>query len=91
MTDNESEGMPKFNSLDDLVSFFDTHDMGDYWESLPEAEFDVDIQRRAHVFSLEEALVERLTVVSKAKHVPSERLINAWLWEKLGEQLPAAA
>jgi hypothetical protein len=91
MADNESEGMPKFNSLDDLVSFFDAHDMGDYWDSLPEAEFDVDIRRRTHFFCLEEALVERLTAVSKAKHVPSERLINVWLWEKLGEQLPAVA
>ncbi len=65
--------------------------MGEYWDSLPEAEFEVDIQRRTHVFSLEEALVERLTAVSKTKHVSSERLINVWLWEKLGEQLLAAA
>ncbi len=91
MADNESEGMPKFGSLDELVSFFDTHDMGEYWDSLPEAEFDVDIRRRTHIFSLDEDLVDRLTAVSRARHVPSERLINVWLWEKLGEQLPAAA
>ena len=91
MAENKPKKMPEFGALDELVSFFDTHDMGEYWESLPEAEFDVDIQRRTHVFSLEEALVERLTAVSKAKRVPSERLINVWLWEKLGEQLPIAA
>lgn len=91
MADNESEGMPKFGSLDELVSFFDTHDMGEYWDSLPEVEFEIDIQRRTHVFSLDEDLVDRLTAVSRARHVPSERLINVWLWEKLGEQLPAAA
>jgi hypothetical protein len=91
MAGNRSKKILEFESLDELVDFFDTHDMGDYWESLPEAEFDVDIQHRTHVFSLEEALVERLTAISKAKRVPSERLINVWLWEKLGEQLPIAA
>jgi hypothetical protein len=83
--------MPDFSSLDELINFFDTRDMGDYWDSLPEAEFEVDIQRRTHIFSLEEALVERLTAASKARHVPSERLINVWLWEKRGEPFPAAA
>ncbi len=91
MADNEFEEMPEFSSLDDLVNFFDTHDMGEYWDSLPEVEFEIDIQRRTHVFSLDEDLVDRLTAVSRARHVPSERLINVWLWEKLGEQLPAAA
>jgi hypothetical protein len=83
--------IPKFNSLDELVTFFDTHDMGEYWDSLPEAEFQVDIQRRTHIFSLDEDLLERLAAVSKEKHVPSERLINVWLREKIAEQLPAVA
>ncbi|PKO21060.1 MAG: hypothetical protein CVU38_16760 [Chloroflexi bacterium HGW-Chloroflexi-1] len=91
MAESKSKRMPKFGSLDELVAFFDTHDMGEYWDSLPEVEFEVDIQRRTHIFSLDEDLVERLTAVSKARHVPSERLINVWLWEKLGEQLPAVA
>jgi len=29
-------------SLDELVRFFDTHDMGEYWEQMPEVYSDID-------------------------------------------------
>ena len=51
MIKSASQKVPKFSTLDELVAFFDTHDMGEDWEGLPEAEFDVDIQRRTHIFS----------------------------------------
>jgi hypothetical protein len=35
--------MPHFASLDDLVEFFDTHNMGKYWDQMPEAHFEVNI------------------------------------------------
>lgn len=38
--------MPHFASLDELVEFFDTHDLGEYWDQMPEAHFEVDIKRR---------------------------------------------
>ena len=41
---NASKKLSPFGSLDELVAFFDTHDMGDYWDNLPDAEFDVDVQ-----------------------------------------------
>ena len=34
--------------LAELVEFFDTHDMGEYEEALPEVHFDVDLQRKTH-------------------------------------------
>ncbi len=30
--------LPVFRSLDELVAFFDTHDLGHYWDEMPEAE-----------------------------------------------------
>jgi hypothetical protein len=41
--------MPKFTSLDKLVEFFDTHDMGEYWDDMPKVHFDIDIKRRTPV------------------------------------------
>lgn len=32
----------------ELVEFFDTHDMGEYEEALPEAHSEVDIRRKTH-------------------------------------------
>lgn len=81
--------MPKFSSLDKLVEFFEAHDMGEYWDSMPEVHFDVDIKRRTHVFALDEDLAERLTVIARAKQIPSSALINEWLREKVLQQTKA--
>jgi hypothetical protein len=78
--------MPKFSSLGELVEFFDTHDLGEYWDRMPEAHFDIDIKKRTHLFAIEEDLAEKLTEIAKAKQIPSEMLINVWLREKLFDQ-----
>ncbi len=77
--------MPKFASLDKLVEYFDTHDMGDHWRDMPEAHFDIDIKSRTHVFALDEDLAERLTQIARTKRVSSRTLINKWLREKIAE------
>ena len=43
--ESERKTLPKFDSIDDLVEFFDENDMGDYLENLPEAEFEVNLQK----------------------------------------------
>ena len=79
------------DAVDKLTKFFETHDMGEYWDDLPEAHFDVDIQKHTHIFALDDDLTARLDAIAKIKRVPSERLINAWLREKIVEQIPVAA
>ncbi|MFB0535124.1 MAG: CopG family antitoxin [Anaerolineae bacterium] len=86
MAENKSKHVPKFSSIDELVEFFETHDLGEYWDQMPEAHFDIDIKRETHIFAIDEDLANRLTEVAKAKRIPSERLINVWLREKLLEQ-----
>ncbi len=60
--------------------------MGEYWDDMPEAHFDIDIKRRTHVFALDEDLAERVTAIAKAKRIPSKTLINEWVREKVLEQ-----
>ena len=86
MVESNSKHIPKFSSIDELVEFFETHDLGEYWDQMPEAHFDIDIKRRTHIFAIDEDLADRLTEVAKAKRIPSETLINVWLREKLLEQ-----
>lgn len=43
MKGNRSKTLSTFSSVDELVVFFETHDMGDYWEKLPEAEVQISI------------------------------------------------
>jgi len=77
--------LPPSRSLDELVEFFDTHDMGEYWERMPEAHFDIDIKRRTQLVAIDEELIDRLSQVAKLKHASVETLINSWLREKILE------
>ena len=86
MAANKRKQMPKLESVAKLTEFFETQDMGEYWDELPEAHFEVDIQKHTHVFALDDDLTARLDAIAKTKHVPSERLINVWLREKISEQ-----
>ena len=88
---SKSKPLPKFRSLDKLVEFFETHDLGKYWDYMPEAHFDIDIKRRTHVFAIDEDLAEKVTAIARAKGIPSDQLINGWLREKLLEQTQAAS
>lgn len=50
--------MPKFQSLDELVEFFETHDLGDYLEGLPEVSFEVEIQEQIYLYDNEDDVLE---------------------------------
>ncbi|MBU0701235.1 BrnA antitoxin family protein [bacterium] len=91
MARSRTTHMPKFNSLNKLVEFFETHDMGEYWDDLPDVRFDIDIKKRTHIFTLDEDLVEKVTTIAQAKQIPSISLINEWLREKILEQVKVAA
>ena len=86
MKKNENKSMPQFNSLDELVDFFDTHDMGGFCEQMPEADFEVDIKRRKYLFALDAEVAKKLTEIAKLKQITSEALANIWLIEKIKEQ-----
>ena len=83
MAKSRSKTLPTFRSLDHLVEFFDTHDMGEYWDQMPEAHFDVDIKRRTHLVAIDDEIMSKLSDIAKSKKVPPEKLINSWLKEKL--------
>ena len=83
MARNKTKTLPKFESLDELVEFFDDNDMGDYWEQLPKAHFDINIKTRKHLVAIDEEIVPKLNEVAKSTKVSSEKLINNWLREKL--------
>ncbi|HXU36693.1 MAG TPA: CopG family antitoxin [Blastocatellia bacterium] len=73
--------LPK--KLDDLVEFFDTHDLGDYFERMPEAHFVVDIKKRTHLIAIDEEIADQITAIAKSKKTSSESLVNSWLKESI--------
>ena len=77
--------LPDFGSIDELVQFFDAHDMGEYQEELPEKHFDVDIKKQSFLISVNEELMKKLSEVARAQHTTTEALVNAWLNEKVAQ------
>ena len=80
MAENKS---PKFDSLEALTDFFDTNDMGDYWQTMPEVDFEITLARKTRLVAIEETLADRVAKVAKDKKVSPEVLIQTWLREKL--------
>lgn len=83
MAKNNAKPIPQFNSVNELVEFFDKHDMGEYWDQLPKAEFEVNIKTRKHLVAIDEKIIPKLNQIAKSKKVPSAKLINTWLREKI--------
>ena len=83
MAKSKAKGWPSFDSLDDMVRFFDTHDLGDYWDEMPEAHFDVNLKERKHLVAIDEGIVGRLAKIAKSKKLSTEKLVNSWLQEKI--------
>ena len=46
MKGNRSKNLPAFRSVDEFVDFFETHDMSEYLENMPEVEFEVSLKKR---------------------------------------------
>ena len=50
MKGNRNKTLPAFKSINELVAFFETHDMGEYWETLPEVEVEISIKSPFNTF-----------------------------------------
>ena len=83
MAENEATPLPHFQSIPELVEYFDAHDMGEHWDGMPEAQFEVDIKRRHRLVSIDEDLMSQLSDIAKSRQVSVEVLIEAWLKEKV--------
>jgi len=83
MPKSKPKKLPRFKSLDQLVEFFDAYDMGDYWDEMPEAHFEVNIKKKAHFIALETDLADELTKIARSKKISSAGLVNSWIREKI--------
>jgi predicted DNA binding CopG/RHH family protein len=83
MAESEPKTLPKFASLDEMVEFFDTQDLGDYLDSMPEVEFEINLKRRRLQFELDTELANKVTKIAKSKQMSSEELIETWVRERV--------
>ncbi len=82
MAKSKSKTERPWKSLDELVEYFDTHDMGDDLEGVPEVEAQVSITKRTHLVGIDEALFSKLSALAKAKRISVSALVDSLLKEK---------
>lgn len=80
--------IPPAKSYRQIGEFWDTHDLGDYWDQTKPAEFEVDLQCSVTYFAIEEELAARLRSLARRRGISSETLLNLWVQEKVTEGEP---
>lgn len=83
MAENKEKNLPEFDSLDDLVNFFDENDFGDFDEKLKEVHFDVDLKCKKHLIGIDEKISKTLAKIATQENTTTELLVNSWLEEKV--------
>ena len=78
--------LPEFDSLEELTNFFDNNDMGDYWQTMSEVDFEIAIAKKTRLVAIEETLAERVAKAAREKNLSPEVLIQTWLEEKLTDK-----
>jgi hypothetical protein len=81
----ELKQLPEFDTLETLVEWFDTTDLGEYLDQLPRVQVDVMLTQTNYWIAVEPALMTQLRTVAQTQHLSTERLVNVWLAEKLSQ------
>jgi hypothetical protein len=85
MAENKEKNLSEFDSLDDLVNFFDENDFGDFDKKLKEVHFDVDLKSKKHLIEIDEETNKNLTKIATQENTTTESLVNSWLKEKVSD------
>lgn len=85
MAKSKSKKLPKFESLDKLVEFFETNDTSKYWDEMPEVDFDISIKKKTHLVAIDDELAKEVSEIARSRKVTSEKLINSWIKDRLSK------
>ena len=83
MSSTNPKSPPRRRSIDELVDYFETHDMGEHFDQMPETHFDVEIKSRKHLIVIDEEVLSTLAEIAEEEGVSTDELINTWLKERI--------
>lgn len=83
MSSTNPKSLPRRRSIDELVDYFETHDMGEHFDQMPETQFDVEIKSRKHLVVIDEEVFSTLAEIAKKEGVSTDELIDTWLKERI--------
>jgi hypothetical protein len=66
-----------------IGAFWDTHDLGEFWEKTKPVRMSVSLEPEADYYGVEHELSEKLLKIADKRGVSAQTLVNLWLQEKL--------
>jgi len=85
MPKRKSATIPKFGSVDELVQFFDTHDMSRYWKQTPEVKFEPSaVKVKKHFVAIDQQFAAELDRIAKKENLlnnAASRCDELWIGE----------
>lgn len=81
----KSKPLPEFGTTQELVDYFDTHDMGDHWAQMPEAHFEVSLGKKTYLVAVDEEVMKSLAEIARRRQTSTAVLVNSWLREKTAQ------
>lgn len=88
MKKNKREPIPEhFKSAEEAGSFWDVHDLAEYWDQTKKADLTFNLKRRHYLIGIDPRIAKELQRISEAEGVSSETIANLWLQEKLQEKM----
>jgi predicted DNA binding CopG/RHH family protein len=83
---DKDKKIPEMKSYQEMAEFWDTHDLGDYWEQTEPAEFEISPQaRRRYLVSVDRNILLRIQQLARKRGLTTESLVNLFLEQHLHE------
>ena len=67
MKENKQKKLPEFERNQDIIDFFENHDLGEY--ELADADFEVNLKGNHYLVSVDKELMNQLLEVAKEQQV----------------------
>ena len=72
-----------FGTYEKAAEWFDTHDMADYEDLMQPVQFSFDLRKNRDWVELENDIARNVRELAKRQKIPTSRLVNELLREKL--------
>lgn len=81
---SENKHIPEPKNYEELVEFWDTHSLADYWGQTEPAEFDVSKHaRRRYLVPVDRNLLARMQQIARSRGLSTETLANLLIEQRL--------
>ncbi|RPI76113.1 MAG: hypothetical protein EHM45_13900 [Desulfobacteraceae bacterium] len=85
MKQNKSS-LSRLTSYKEIGSFWDEHDLSDFWDKTKEESFEVEIGSEVTYYAVDKVLAKKIRILAQQRGVAPDTLVNLWVQEKLREE-----